>query len=112
MFKTLVAISFSAIAIYSSVAIGQVTPMDWTSTNDGSIGAVTVSVSGVSLPNPHNVEVLTGVDLQLPNFDPPLLNADVLRYRVSNDWTASFSSPVSNFLVYVRSWRGQVTRPR
>jgi PEP-CTERM motif len=106
----------AAIALLlASSASGSVIPVDW---NDGgttgTLGGVTVTMTGLEGPG-----VFTTADFEDP-FEltgPDYAGApipgvtELSSYDVLSDWTATFSEPVSNLLLYVVFWRGVAGQP-
>ncbi len=86
------------------VAQAQVTPMDWHTTASGSLGSVDVSFTGLSSTF---LAIHSGVSLDSTDYSAaPLSNVEVLEYGYNNEWSATFSQPVTGLLLYGRAWRG------
>jgi hypothetical protein len=101
--------------LLASSASGAVIPVDW---NDGgtsgSLGGVSVTMTGLegagvfSTADFEDPFELTGADYAgapIPGV------TELSSYEVLSDWTATFSEPVSNLLLYVVFWRGVAGQP-
>ena len=101
--------------LLATSASGAVIPVDW---NDGgttgTLGGVGVTMSGL-----EGAGVFSTADFEDP-FEltgPDYAGAPVpgvtelSSYDVLSDWTATFSEPVSNLLLYVVFWRGVAGQP-
>lgn len=80
------------------------TPASWTSDSTGDLGGVEVTLanlSGANL-NPGDYE------MQGPYFAaaPLCSTTPLLDYATGSDWSATFSAPVGELLVYAKFWRG------
>ena len=99
------------------IAAGAITPghtavVDWTSTNKtlgtatGTIGPVSVTVANMASPfNSHpslSIWEFSSVDYSYA----PVPNGEIIVYGTRSDWSATFSQPVSNLLLYAAAWRG------
>ncbi len=86
------------------VAQAQVAPMDWHTTASGSLGSVDVSFTGLSSTF---LAISSGVSLVGTDYSAaPLSNVEALEYGYDNEWSATFSQPVTGLLLYGGAWRG------
>ncbi len=104
-----------AALLFASSASAVAIPVDWDAGGTtGSPSGVTVTMTGLESPS-----LATTADFEEP-FE--LTGADyagapipgvteLSRYDVRSDWTATFSEPVSNPLLYVVFWRGVAGQP-
>ena len=96
----LLVISVWTSAAYAGVAI----PVVWdeNAVTEGQLGNSTVNMLNVSDAG------LATLDLSEPDFAAAPLspNQVVFDYGTLTDWTAAFSPPVENLLLYVKFWRG------
>ncbi len=106
----IVTIAMLAVLIGMSAALadeGIPTVWDTAAVTTGDLDGTTVTISGMSNPE------LESVDLTGPDYSAAPLSADtiILTYAATSDWTASFSQPVGNLLLYVVFWRGVAGGP-
>lgn len=96
------------VAIYfARVASAAVTPADWTSSTTATLGSSTITMSGVTF-NDIAVDLYpfgTGAFASVPL--PP--NTEFLQYSSADNWTATFSPPISRLALYINVWRGSQT---
>lgn len=86
-----------------STAAQGATPVDW---DTGTTG--TAALTNVVMANIANSTIDSSWDLSGPDFSaaPLSVNQEALDYtQGSSAWTASFSQPVSEILVYMVFWR-------
>ncbi len=93
-----------------AAAPAQAALVDWSTTGatsaTGTLGATTVNLSdlGPVLAGPSIVSVdLSGSDF---SFAPGSTSEEAIGYGALADWSATFSPPVSDLLLYAVSWRG------
>jgi hypothetical protein len=86
---------------------------DWTST-DTSLGTATgtLSASTVNISNMFDslgsAAVISSWDLSGSDFSfsPGETNQELIDFQTAHDWSASFSQPVNDLLLYAVFWRG------
>lgn len=78
--------------------------IEWSSSTAGLLDGVAVSLTGIET---LDLGVLSS-DLSGANFAaaPLATNQSTVPVGASNNWNASFASPVSDLLLYAASWRG------
>lgn len=97
------------IAVTSSGAAALVAT-DWqsagTSTAQGGLGGITVNMTNVG--SVGSAADILFYDLSVADYAPLQLSAsqECLDYAFDTNWTATFSSPVSNLMLYCKFWRG------
>lgn len=82
--------------------------VDWTSGTNGILGNTTVTLTGMTSPTISTSFNLDGAAYSAAPLSPP---QETIQYRVGDDWTASFASPVQNPLLYLSAWRGRAGGP-
>lgn len=88
---------------------------DWqtvsTSTAQGNLGGVTVSVTNAG--SPGAAAAILYYDLSGPGFAPYQLAAsqETLDYAFNENWNAAFNSPITNLMLYCKFWRGPNSGP-
>lgn len=84
-----------------------VTPVDWTTITSGTIANINVTTTGFSFPSPTSPSVENYSFIGSNFSTAPLSNVDTIyNYLSTDDWTATFDSPLSDLLIYGYSWRG------
>ena len=85
---------------YSGIAI----PVDWNdaTVTPGDLDGITVTLTGFLVLGP-DVQNLSGPDYSAA---PLSASTEVAEYETGSDWTATFSEPVENLLLYIVFWRG------
>lgn len=101
--------------LLASSASGAVIPVDWNDDGaSGTLGGVTVTMTGLESPGLFHTDdledpfELTGDDFAggpIPGV------TELSSYDVLSDWTATFSEPITNLLLYVVFWRGPSGQP-
>lgn len=105
------AIAMLAMLIGTSAALAEDTGIstvwDTAAVTTGDLDGTAVTISGLEDP------ALESVDLTGPDYSAAPLSAStiILTYGATSDWTASFSQPVGNLLLYVVFWRGVAGGP-
>ena len=102
-----VAVSLNLSGVTSNSAKAAAVAADWNTPSTGTIGGVSFSISGLSSPflaiNPNG-------SFSGPNYAfAPLTDVESIDYGSSNDWSATFASPITDLFIYAGSWRGTFT---
>ncbi len=94
----------SAISLLGSSvpAMAQFIGTDWTTPTTGDLNGTTVTLSNFNSPNIQTFD-LSGSDYSAA---PLSSSQEFIGYNVNSDWTATFSNPVSDLLLYPVFWRG------
>ena len=80
------------------------TPVDWQTVTSGDLNGVRVTVTGFETPL---LQIISNRPYTDPAFSAaPLASAEAIEYGAANDWTATFSQPVNDLVLYVDLWRG------
>jgi PEP-CTERM motif len=100
--RTLLGSWLAAMWCFCSTASAIPIGTDWTTNTTGNLAGVTVTMS-----NFDDSSIFTA-DLTGPNFSgaPLSTTTEALSYDTASDWTATFSAPVSDALLYGIFWRG------
>jgi hypothetical protein len=83
-----------------------VVPTNWSTPTTGTIGGVSLTMQGVDGPF---LAILTRSYTSSDYSAAPLSNVTAISYGASDSWTATFSGPLSDLLVYADLWRGAYT---
>ncbi|MGK7879038.1 MAG: PEP-CTERM sorting domain-containing protein [Crocosphaera sp.] len=75
--------------------------VDWTTPTTGDLNGTTVTLSNFSFPSISTSD-LSGSDYSAA---PLSSSQEIIVYDANSDWTATFSNPVSDLLLYPRFWR-------
>lgn len=97
LFFCLVALAALAVAARAQLVV---TPINWTSAGGGTIGSVSVTVTGTESPGLDSLD-LSGSDF---SAGPLSSNEPVLSYTGESNWTVTLSQP-TDLLLYVVYWR-------
>jgi hypothetical protein len=109
---TLLAASLLVVATAAGAAI---VATDWlsatTSTAQGNLNGITVDVTNVG--SPGDGAAIQFYDLSGPGFAPHQLSSsqETLDYAFNENWTATFSAPVTDLFLYCKFWRGPNNGP-
>ena len=101
--------SLTAFALLSALAgAAYAAPADWTTPTTGSLDGVGLTMTGLSSQF-LNIETRSYTTSDFSAA--PLSNVEAIQYGASNDWTATFGSPIADLLLYVDTWRGNYNAP-
>lgn len=110
MTTTRFALIIATVALLAGgTAVAQIAT-DWLTTTDttatGDLGAVSVTVTDVGTP--QYPPLFLPYDLSTADYAPYQLAAaqECLDYSFDTNWSATFSSPVTDLLLYCKFWRG------
>jgi hypothetical protein len=98
------------IVVATAVPASAIVATDWqtatTSTVQGDLNGVTVDVTNIG--SPGSGAAILYYDLSGAGYSPYQLAAsqETLDYAFNENWTASFSSPMVNLMLYCKYWRG------
>jgi len=103
-------ITLLAILVWASTAsagIGMPISVDWndTTTSPGVLDGITVTLDDALSLNTDAAD-LTGPDYAAA---PLTANTETADYEAKSNWTATFSQPVDNLLLYIVFWRGDAS---
>jgi hypothetical protein len=89
----------TAISVPAQAALVAV---DWSSTSAGTLGSVSVALSGLS-----GTPSLASLDLSGTDYDAAPLSGsqESVLFQRSSDWSATFGTPASDLLVYGYAWK-------
>jgi len=88
----------------ASAAAQVIGPVDWSTSTEGTLGQTEVRLSSIAIFGPiNNYFDASGPDYAVA---PLALGSEFINYDNSSAWTANFSQPLQNVLLYVCSWRG------
>lgn len=76
--------------------------VDWTTPTTGDLDGTSVTLSNINIPNFFTTD-LSGSDYSAA---PLSTSQQTVAYDQNSDWTTTFSSSVSNLLLYGVFWRG------
>jgi hypothetical protein len=102
----LLAMLLPGTALAQAIVVGT----DWqsvtTSTAQGNLDGITVEVTDIGVAG--SAPLIDAFNLSGPEYDPfPLLaDQECVDYSFDQDWTATFSEPVTDLLLYCKFWRG------
>jgi len=92
---------FACLTCCSALVFASSISVHWTTVISGDLNGTAVTFDG---SDAH----ISNSDLSGSDFSAAPLSAstEIISYDVRSDWTATFSSSVSNCLLYAVSWRG------
>jgi hypothetical protein len=99
---TIAGVSAISLLGASAPAIAQVIGTDWTTPTTGDLNGTTVTLSNFNSPSIGTFD-LSGSDFSAA---PLSSSQETIIYNINSDWTATFSDPVSDLLLYPVFWRG------
>lgn len=110
LLRTTMALFLAMLLPGTALAQAIVVGTDWQSvtatTAQGNLDGTTVEVTNIGVAGSD--PFIDAFDLSGPDYDPFALLADqeCLDYSFDQNWTATFSSPVTDLLLYCKFWRG------
>lgn len=99
---TIAGVSAISLLGTSAPAMAAAIGVDWTTPTTGDLNGTTVTLSDFNNPGIDSSD-LSGSDYSAA---PLSSSQELIAYSVNSDWTATFSNPVSDLLLYPRFWRG------
>jgi len=80
---------------------------DWNTPTDGTINGITFTTFGFAS---NFLAISPNQSFTGSSYNAGMLSdVDALNYGASNDWTATFATPLLDLYIYARVWRGSFT---